>query len=132
MVLVGRPVVVNLLFYLFSGLFCKCLFLIVSASFFIPICEYVFPYLFNINFSWIGYFQSFRNIKFCIFEKFLIYTYDPILKTFSIMPFETLKWFWKFCLKNIFKTSHILFNILCALFIFWKMYFSKEILNCFW
>ncbi len=33
------------------------------------------------------------------------------------MSFETLKWFWKFYLKNILKTSHILFNIPCALFI---------------
>ena len=98
---------------------------VISASFFIPIYEYMLPCLFNINPSWIGCFQSFRNIRFCIFEEFLIYTYDPTLKTFSIMPFETLKWFWKFYFENIFKTSHILFNILCASFIFENYIFQK-------
>ena len=41
------------------------------------------------------------------------------------MSFETLKWFWKFYLKNIFKTSHILFNIPCASFIVENYIFQK-------
>ena len=84
----------------------------------IPFLDYMLLCLYDYYLSRFWCFQSFQNIWFCIFENFLIYTWDPNLKPFSIMPFETLKWFWKFWLKNIFKTSHILFNILCASFMF--------------
>ena len=79
-------------------------FLHVPASIWIQFLDYVLICLFDSWLSRFWYFSKFsKHCDFAYFENFIIYTFDPNLKIFSIMPFETLKWFWKFCLKNIFQ-----------------------------
>ena len=119
----GRPNRVFLQQNLFLGHICKNMFLCVPASFFIPFLDYVLLCLYDLYFSRFWYFQSSQNMLSCIFENFLIYTFDPNLNFFSIMPFETSL---KILFKKMFSKLPISYLICYLHHCFFKSHFSKD------
>ena len=56
-----------------------------------------------------GMFKVFKTFDFAYLKSFLIYTYDPILKTFSIMSFENFEMILKILFEKYFSKLPIFY-----------------------
>ena len=99
---------------------CSCIYLD-SISW---LCAYMFIWFMIVKI--LVFFKVFKTLWFCIFENFLIYIFDPNLKTFFNYTIWNFEMILKILFEKYFQTFPYPFQYSMCIIYFWKLHFSKD------